>query len=323
MSAVCAVRARDRGGPALAGQVLVYPVVDHDFTTASYVEHGGNRLLLLECAAMRWFWDTTSPTSRPATTRRPRRCARRTSRGLPPAIVVIAEYDPLRDEGLAYAERLRDAGVAVSLHSYDDMPHAFFSFVNLFATGNEAVARVGARDPRADRRGRVTELATIGVYGFTATTFIAALRDADVRLVLDVRQRRGVRGSEYAWANAKRLEAALAAGRHRLPPRALARADDRAARAAVPRGRPHGRRQALARQLAPAYRRALHRARSSTAPTSTRSSPALAARRAAPRCCASSATRRRATARSSPQRIAERFGLALSHIVPESVAPAD
>lgn len=53
-------------------------------------------------------------------------------------------------------------------------------------------------------------LATIGVYGFTAQTFITALREADVSLVLDVRQRRGVRGSEYAWANSRRLQAALA-----------------------------------------------------------------------------------------------------------------
>ena len=52
-------------------------------------------------------------------------------------------------------------------------------------------------------------LATIGVYGFTLEQFVAKLREADVRLVLDVRQRRGVRGREYAWANAKRLEAAL------------------------------------------------------------------------------------------------------------------
>jgi uncharacterized protein (DUF488 family) len=52
-------------------------------------------------------------------------------------------------------------------------------------------------------------VATIGVYGFTADTFLGALRDADVRLLLDVRQRRGVRGHEYAWANAKRLQAAL------------------------------------------------------------------------------------------------------------------
>lgn len=53
-------------------------------------------------------------------------------------------------------------------------------------------------------------IATIGVYGFTAETFLAALRSADVRQLLDVRQRRGVRGSEHAWANAGRLRAALA-----------------------------------------------------------------------------------------------------------------
>ena len=52
-------------------------------------------------------------------------------------------------------------------------------------------------------------LTTIGVYGFTADEFLRALREAGVRLVLDIRQRRGVRGSEYAWANAKRLQAAL------------------------------------------------------------------------------------------------------------------
>jgi uncharacterized protein (DUF488 family) len=53
-------------------------------------------------------------------------------------------------------------------------------------------------------------LATIGVYGFTAEAFLKALREADVRLLIDVRQRRGVRGSEYAWANARRLQASLA-----------------------------------------------------------------------------------------------------------------
>jgi len=56
----------------------------------------------------------------------------------------------------------------------------------------------------------VPDLATIGVYGFDRDSFLAALRDAEVRLVLDVRQRRGVRGPEYAWANSRRLQAALA-----------------------------------------------------------------------------------------------------------------
>lgn len=56
-----------------------------------------------------------------------------------------------------------------------------------------------------------SRLATIGVYGFTVERFLDALGEADVRLVVDVRQRRGVRGAEYAWANAQRLQAALAA----------------------------------------------------------------------------------------------------------------
>jgi uncharacterized protein (DUF488 family) len=56
----------------------------------------------------------------------------------------------------------------------------------------------------------MTAIATIGVYGFSADAFLAALRGAEVSLLLDVRQRRGVRGSEYAWANSRRLQAALA-----------------------------------------------------------------------------------------------------------------
>jgi acetyl esterase len=63
--------------------------------------------------------------------------------GLPPAIVVTDEYDPLRDEGLAYAERLREAGVEVTLHHYEDMLHVFFQFVNVFERGDEAVEQVG------------------------------------------------------------------------------------------------------------------------------------------------------------------------------------
>jgi acetyl esterase len=143
LTAVCALRARERGGPPLLAQVLVYPVTDHDMTTASYLEHGSNDLLLLGTPAMEWFWGhyVADVAARGNPEASPLRAA--DLAGLPPAIVVIAEYDPLRDEGLAYAERLRAAGVAVTVHRYDDMPHAFFSFVNLFSTGNAAVARVG------------------------------------------------------------------------------------------------------------------------------------------------------------------------------------
>ena len=70
-------------------------------------------------------------------------------------------------------------------------------------------------------------VATVGVYGFTAETFLARLRAADVGLLLDVRQRRGVRGPEYAWANSARLQAALAAAgiRERYVAEILDRAD--------------------------------------------------------------------------------------------------
>ena len=159
LAAVCSLRARDAGGPPLAAQILVYPVVDHDMTTPSYLDHGGNEGLLLDTKAMVWFWDHYAP--RLADRDNPEASPLRAEDlgGLPPAIVVIAEYDPLRDEGLAYAERLRAAGGAVTVHSYEDMPHAFFSFVNLFQTGNRAVARVG-RELRALIAGHADESAS-------------------------------------------------------------------------------------------------------------------------------------------------------------------
>jgi alpha/beta hydrolase fold len=62
---------------------------------------------------------------------------------VPPAIVITAEYDPLRDEGIAYAARLEAAGVQVSHRHHEDQFHDFFSFVNLIDAGNEAVERAG------------------------------------------------------------------------------------------------------------------------------------------------------------------------------------
>jgi acetyl esterase len=145
MAAVCALRARDAGGPALAAQVLVYPATDTDLTTASYLEHGSNELLMLGTKEMAWFFDQYVPDA--ADRENPEVSPLRAPdlSGLPPAIVVVAEYDPLRDDGLRYAERLSASGVDVTLLHYDDMPHVFFSFVNLFEAGNEAVARVGEK----------------------------------------------------------------------------------------------------------------------------------------------------------------------------------
>jgi acetyl esterase len=143
MAAVLAVRARDRGGPQLALQVLVYPATDHVFTTPSHLQHGDGNETFLTTAEMKWFWDHYLPDE--AARDNPEVSPLRTEdlSGLPPAIVVTAGYDPLRDEGLAYADRLRDAGVSVTRHHYDDMIHAFFSLINLLERGNEAVEQVG------------------------------------------------------------------------------------------------------------------------------------------------------------------------------------
>ena len=144
MAAVCALRARDRGGPELALQVLVYPATSGDLTTPSCDKYGSGRDTFLTVAEMEWFWahyvgdasDDSGPELRPLRAQ--------DHSGLPPAIIVTAEYDPLRDDGFAYAKALQTAAVPVTHHHYDDVVHAFFSLVNLLDRGNEAVAQVGA-----------------------------------------------------------------------------------------------------------------------------------------------------------------------------------
>jgi acetyl esterase len=144
MSAACALRARDRGGPELALQVLVCPVMDHDMTTPSYRERGSGPDLFLTAKDMEWFWNcyVPDPAMRSVPDASPLRAESLSN--LPPAIVITAEYDPLRDEGVAYAERLQAAGVQVMHRHYEDMFHDFFSFVNLINAGNEAVEQLGA-----------------------------------------------------------------------------------------------------------------------------------------------------------------------------------
>jgi acetyl esterase len=137
LATVCALRARDRGGPRLALQVLVYPVTDCDLTRPSYAAGP-----MLNKRTMAWFWDQYVPD--PAERADPEASPLRAPdlAELPPAVVVTAEHDPLRDEGRAYAQRLRHAGVAVSAHHYDDMAHPFFALVNLYERSAEAIQRV-------------------------------------------------------------------------------------------------------------------------------------------------------------------------------------
>jgi len=114
MSAALTLMAKPRSGPDIAAQVLFCPVTEADFDTASY--HRFAEGYHLRRDAMRWFWDqyTSDPSQREEITASPLRATLEELADLPPALVITAEADVLRDEGEAYAAKLRQAGVAVT-----------------------------------------------------------------------------------------------------------------------------------------------------------------------------------------------------------------
>jgi acetyl esterase len=123
LAAVVALGARDRGGPAIGFQLLVYPITDVGMDTASYREHADG--YHLTAAGMRWYWDHyLGGADGAAPDASPLRAA--FLGALPPALVITAEHDVLRDEGEAYAARLRDAGVPAAVSRYPGMVHGFF-----------------------------------------------------------------------------------------------------------------------------------------------------------------------------------------------------
>jgi len=141
LAAAVAIRARDRADLALAFQLLIYPIADFAFDTPSYLENAEGFGLTRD--AMIWYWDQylaraddgASPLASPL------RAA--DLAGLPPALVVTAEYDVLRDEGEAYAARLRDAGVAVDLRRYPGQIHGFLQLADTFPSARDAIADSG------------------------------------------------------------------------------------------------------------------------------------------------------------------------------------
>jgi acetyl esterase len=142
LAAACAIRARERGGPVLAGQLLAYPVTDHDFETLSYREIGP-RNWLLSTADMRWFFDHYCPAGVDRTNPEisPLRLA--DLRGLAPAMIVLGEFDPLRSEGLAYAVRLAEAGVPVSLRCDAAMIHGYLAAAAALPVAAAALGAAG------------------------------------------------------------------------------------------------------------------------------------------------------------------------------------
>jgi acetyl esterase len=123
LATVVCILARDGGGPAIKFQLLIYPAVTHDFTSPSCRAHGTGYILTL--AGMQWFWNHYLRMPSDALDLRAAPIRAPSLKGLPPAHIVIAEFDVLRDEGEDYARALDLAGVPTTMVRYDGMIHAF------------------------------------------------------------------------------------------------------------------------------------------------------------------------------------------------------
>lgn len=125
LTTVCCLLARDLGGPAVAYQLMVVPVCDADFSRPSYQRNFAG--LGLEEGEMRWFWDHYLPDPAARRDWRASPLWAEDLAGLPPASVVVADCDPLVDEGVAYAQALHGAGVDVVCSRWYGMHHGFFA----------------------------------------------------------------------------------------------------------------------------------------------------------------------------------------------------
>jgi acetyl esterase/lipase len=125
MAAALTLMAKERGDVPLLQQVLFYPVTDANFDTGSYHQFAEGYFLRRD--GMQWFWDqyTTDEADRAQITASPLRASTEQLTGLPPALVITGEADVLRDEGEAYANKLREAGVPVTAVRFQGIIHDF------------------------------------------------------------------------------------------------------------------------------------------------------------------------------------------------------
>ncbi|QHN28207.1 alpha/beta hydrolase fold domain-containing protein [Gordonia pseudamarae] len=130
LAAATALYARDHGGPSIAAQILLYPVIDDDFETESYRLYGVG--YYNSTKAMRWYWEQYAPGGSQDPYVIPMRAT--SLAGLPPALVATAELDPPCSAGEEYARRLAAAGVPVRAHRFDGLFHGFLTFPSLSLT---------------------------------------------------------------------------------------------------------------------------------------------------------------------------------------------
>lgn len=143
LAAVVALMARDRGGPHIAFQLLIYPATDAALDTPSQEEFKDDGYILSR-QDMVWFWghylgsdaDKKKPYASPAEAR--------SLKHLPPALVITAGFDPLRDEGETYAARLQDAGVKCECTRYEGVTHGFVLFGSVLDEARKAIGDIGS-----------------------------------------------------------------------------------------------------------------------------------------------------------------------------------
>ncbi|MBM7568967.1 alpha/beta hydrolase [Paenibacillus sacheonensis] len=134
MTAAVTLMAKERGGPRIAKQLLFYPVTDAAFDTESYEQFAEGYFLSRE--GMQWFWDqyAADPKERAEVTASPLRASKEQLKDLPPALIITGEADVLRDEGEAYAAKLREAGVRVTAARFQGIIHDFVMLNDLSDT---------------------------------------------------------------------------------------------------------------------------------------------------------------------------------------------
>ena len=141
LAAVVAISARDGNGPDIAGQLLIYPAIDFAMTHPSHKEPETS--ILLTHSVIRWFSDHYLNGAADVHDWRASPARAKTLIGLPPAYVLTAGADPLRDEGDEYAHRLKEAGVAVTHRTFPGQFHGFFTMGKLLQQANVAAGEIG------------------------------------------------------------------------------------------------------------------------------------------------------------------------------------
>ena len=137
LAAVVSLMARDKQGPKIGFQLLVYPVTEMNFNTKSYIDNAEGYQLSRD--GMIWYWDHYLEDKEAANNPYAAPMKAQSLQNLPPALIITAEYDPLRDEGKAYAERLKAEGVTTQYTMYSGMIHGFIGMASVVNKGRAAV----------------------------------------------------------------------------------------------------------------------------------------------------------------------------------------